>query len=72
MTTQKRNIRLATIQETGASLRQILELHCSEDGRYRWFGDDGSDSEVSGASVAEAIDRASRTWADWDFRLGAR
>jgi len=47
-----------------------------DDGDYRWIGEDGADSEVSGATEAEAIEAAKTAWrsdcgADWDFRVFA-
>lgn len=47
-----------------------LELVHDRDGRYRWYAADG-DTEVSGATEAEACERAQESWPGVEFDGGA-
>jgi hypothetical protein len=65
----------ATVNNDGQAEngRAHMSLHLSEDGRYRWFGDDGSDTEISGRTIDEAISLAESAWSgiEWGFELDA-
>lgn len=47
-----------------------IELVQDRDGRFRWHAAEG-DTEVSGATVAEACERAQAAWADIEFGFTA-
>lgn len=49
--------------------RVVVRLEKDGD-RYRWRTEAGEDTEVSGKTVAEAIEAACAAWraADWDMR----
>lgn len=65
----------ATVNNDGQAEngRAHMSLHLSEDGRYRWIGDDGSDTEISGRTIDEAISLAESAWGgiEWGFELDA-
>lgn len=51
--------------------RLTLNLIADKDGRYRWYDEEGNDSEVSGDSIDDAITQACSAWnsSDWDFKV---
>jgi hypothetical protein len=56
--------------------RYALNLIADTDGQYRWFGEDGTDSEVSGATPEAAVQAAQSAWrsdcgANWDLHIEA-
>lgn len=58
----------ATIRETPDSPLVFLYLALDSDGRYRWHQfTDNADTEVSGATIEEAIDAAWDSWRSWEF-----
>lgn len=58
----------ATIRETPDSPLVFLYLALDSDGRYRWYlAHDNADTEVSGATIAEAMDTAWDSWRSWEF-----
>lgn len=50
------------IKINGSNGSESLKLKKDKDGRWRWFGARGADTEVSGASKAEAIAAAEIAW----------
>ena len=50
------------IKINGSNGVEIINLKKDRDGRWRWFGARGADTEVSGASKAEAIAMAEIAW----------
>ena len=49
--------------------RLTLNLHHDSDGRYRWYDEDETDTEVSGETIAEAHEAAQMAWGDGDWDL---
>ncbi len=50
------------IKINGSNGPEKLTLKKDRDGRWRWFGGRGADTEVSGASKAAAIEAAEIAW----------
>ena len=70
-----RAIRLAHVATdgdlSGASGRSVIRLIRDRDQQLRWYGADGTDCEVSGATLAEAIRAAQDSWSSgWDLQWG--
>ena len=62
-------IRTATIQESASTEPIALELRHDHDA-YRWYERaTGADTEVSGPTVAAAIQAAHNSWMDWSIRI---
>jgi hypothetical protein len=48
---------------------QTLELHHDRDGRWRWYTEDGKDTETSGITPTEACERAQESWPGIEFNF---
>jgi len=46
-----------------------LSLFHDDDQRYRWYQQDGSDTEISGHTHSGAIETAKEAWRQWGFAL---